>query len=91
MKIICLDYDETYTEFKQLCEFIISKQTELGYKVILCTMRYPEEKTDDLEYLEKRIQVYYSSRQGKQAYLESLGVHPSIWIDDCPRWIIHNG
>lgn len=91
MKIICPDYDQTYTDFKELCSLIIDKQTEFGYKVILCTMRYPEEASDDLDYLATRINVYYSSRQAKREYLASLDIYPDIWIDDCPEWIFRNG
>jgi len=43
MKLICIDYDGTYTDFKDLCDLIIDKQIDFGYKVIICTMRYPEE------------------------------------------------
>ena len=75
MKIICLDYDKTYTDFKELCDLIIDKQTEFSYKVILCTMRYPEEASDDLDYLATRINVYYSSRQAKREYLASLDIY----------------
>lgn len=91
MKIICLDYDKTYTDFKLLCDLIIDKQTEFDYKVILCTMRYPSESTDCLNELSKRIDVYYSSRQAKKDYLKNLEIYPNIWIDDCPEWIIRNG
>lgn len=91
MKIICLDYDATYTDFKNICDLIIDRQAEFGYKVILCTMRYPEEKGKELIDLEKRINVYYSSRQAKRAYLASLDIYPSIWIDDCPEWIFKDG
>lgn len=91
MKLICLDYDQTYTEFKSLCDLIIDKQSELGYKVILCTMRYPTETNEELEQLSKRINVYFSSRKAKMDYLSELDLIPDIWIDDCPRWIYVNG
>jgi len=91
MKIICLDYDQTYTDFKQLCNMIIDNQTKFGYKVILCTMRFPYETSDDLEKLSQRINVYYSSRVAKRTYLATFDIYPDIWIDDCPEWIIKNG
>ena len=91
MKIVCLDYDQTYTDFKELCNLIIDKQAEFGYKVILCTMRFPDEEGDDLFELKNRINVYYSSRQAKREYLASLDIYPDICIDDCPEWIFRNG
>lgn len=91
MKLICLDYDGTYTDFKSICDLIIDKQSDFGYKVILCTMRTPEETNDDLEALSKRINVYFSSRQAKADYLSNLDIIPDIWLDDCPRWIYQNG
>ena len=91
MKLICLDYDNTYTEFKSLCDMIIDKQSEFGYKVIMCTMRKPNETNEELEKLEKRINVHYSSRQAKRDFLKSIGIEPSIWIDDNPLWIYNDG
>ena len=91
MKIICLDYDKTYTDFKQVCDLIIDKQTEFGYKVILCTMRYPAESNEELDKLQKCINIYYSSRNAKKLYLYNLGVYPDIWIDDNPEWLYKDG
>lgn len=91
MKTVCIDYDQTYTAFKALCDLVIDKQTEFGYKAIMCTMRYPSETNDELEKLSSRINVYFSSRQAKKLYLHSLDIHPDIWIDDTPLWIYQNG
>lgn len=89
-KIICLDYDGTYTDFPELCNSIIRQGKNLGYDVILATMRTPEEEDSGLRMLSDTIRVIYTSRQAKQPYLENLGIYPDVWIDDQPKWILHN-
>jgi hypothetical protein len=86
-KIICLDYDGSYTEFPKLFDIIIEKSDELGYKVILATIRYPYEVDDFLKQLKEKIPVYYTSRTAKINFLNKLGIAPSLWIDDRPEWI----
>jgi hypothetical protein len=87
MKIICLDYDGTYTEFPYLMRMIIEYGNLHNIKVILATMRYPEEADIELKELQKTIDVYFTSRKAKGAFLHNLGILPDIWIDDNP-WFI---
>jgi FKBP-type peptidyl-prolyl cis-trans isomerase (trigger factor) len=47
MKIICLDYDGSYTEFSELFQMIMHKSSVFNYEVILCTMRYEHEIDDE--------------------------------------------
>ena len=90
-KIICLDYDGTYTDFSELFDLFIDKAKELGHKVILCTMRSEAEKDNSLVMLESKLdKVYYSNRRAKQSYLASLGVYPDIWIDDQPHFLFES-
>jgi len=88
MKTICLDYDGTYTEFPYLMHMIIEYGSKHNVKVILATMRYPEEIDDGLKELQKKIDVYFTSRKAKQNYLLLQGIKPDIWIDDNPKWIV---
>ena len=89
-KLICIDYDDTYTDFPELMETIIRRSQALGYEVILATMRYPDEEDSGLKMLAERINVIYTSRKAKKPYLELLGKYPDIWIDDNPKWIIQD-
>lgn len=91
MKIICLDYDGSYTDFPTLFDVIIDTATKQGHKVILATMRYEEEKDGVLKKLEKKLdKIYFTGRKAKQPYLASLGVYPDLWLDDNPRWILND-
>ena len=87
MKIICLDYDGSYTEFPELFDMIISESIGNNYKVIMTTMRYKEEADEVLKKLENRIDVYYTGRKAKGKYLLDLGIHVDLYIDDKPFWI----
>lgn len=88
MRTICLDYDGTYTVFPGLCEMILEFCEK--YEDITClmvTMRYPTEKTGTLQYLEKRIPVYYTGRKAKKYALAERGIHVDVWLDDSPHLI----
>lgn len=91
-KIICLDYDGTYTDFPELMDTIITRSKYLGYKVILATMRYPDEEDDGIKKLREKLDgVYFTDRCAKREYLaEHYSIFPDIWIDDNPAWIIMN-
>lgn len=92
MKIICIDYDGSYTEFPELFECIINKCKELKYSVICATMRYPYEEDEELKNLGKKIdKVIYTSRNAKLPFLLNLGIEPDLWIDDNPKWLLING
>lgn len=87
-KLICIDYDGTFTEAPDLFKYFILKAKELGYKVIACTMRYENEIDDGLQQLADIVdELYFSSRKAKQKYLADLQIYPQIWIDDMPEWI----
>lgn len=87
--IICLDYDGTYTHIKHMLDAIIEMSTD-NFKVVLCTMRHEYEKTEQLKMLENMIPVYYSGRKAKKPFLESLGLHVQVWIDDRPDFILND-
>lgn len=87
-KLICIDYDGTYTEAPKLFDYFITKAKELGYKVIGCTMRFEHEMDDGLQQLNRIVdKLYFSGRRAKKQYLEELKIYPQIWIDDMPEWI----
>lgn len=90
MTTICLDYDGSYESFPELFEAIIKKSHELGYTVILATMRSKDEEDGLLKKISTRIPVYYTARKAKAKYLEDRGIVPDIWIDDKPLWILRD-
>lgn len=87
-KLICIDYDGTYTEAPKLFDYFIIKAKELGYTVIGCTMRFDHEMDDGLQQLNRAVdKLYFSGRRAKKKYLAELKIYPQIWIDDMPEWI----
>lgn len=92
MKVACFDYDGTITADRTTMEGVMRLMAQAGWKVIVCTMRYdrPEEKDTDLERLAITYPVYFSGRMAKAVYLSKMGIHPTIWIDDTPAWIMCN-
>jgi len=90
MKTICLDYDGSYTAFPELFNMIINRRKELGYNVILATMRYPSEANDALRNIANEIDVYYTGRKAKKEFLEVQVVFPDLWLDACPYWILND-
>jgi len=90
-RIIAIDYDQTYTDFKEICNYIIENSEKYSYKVIICTFRYQEEINDELKNLEKEIEVYYTGRIAKQDFLSRKDIYPDLWIDDNPLYIFKNG
>jgi len=87
-KIICIDYDKTYTVMPELINCIIDKSKELSYTVILATMRYSEETCDELESLKNKLDgVYFTCREAKMLFLNKLDIYPDLWVDDNPAWL----
>ena len=90
-KIVCIDYDGTYTAMPDLLTTIVNKSKDLGYLVILATMRYEHEMEKELEILISIVdRVIFTGRKAKQPYLLAMGIEPTIWIDDQPRWLLHD-
>jgi len=85
--IIAIDHDGTYTEDPALWDKFILNCTERHHKVIMVTMRHPEELLPGP--LPAGITVIYTSRAAKAGYLAEMGIVPDIWIDDNPYWILN--
>ena len=86
--LICMDFDNTYTKDKTLFDSFIKFAQELGHEVICCTMRKEEEGEWIEETIGNYCKVYYSDRQAKKPYLESIDIFPDIWIEDKPEFIL---
>lgn len=82
--IIALDYDGTYTADPSLWDNFCADAKRSGHTVIVVTMRHKSEpiKVGELD-------VYYTGRSAKRAFVNALGIQPSIWIDDMPDFILH--
>lgn len=92
MKIICIDYDGSYTDFPELFDVIISTAKQQGHKVILATMRHQYEMDAGLKNIVKKhhIDVYFTGRKAKMVFMENKGISPDLWIDDKPQFLLHD-
>ena len=83
---IALDYDGTVTADPDLWIEFLKRASARNHRVAIVTMRSPEEPIDNpLVALAWR--VIYTSRQAKQAFLNSRGIRVDIWIDDQTHYI----
>lgn len=85
---IALDYDDTYTKDPELwLEFIRMCQAR-GHYVRVATMRCEWEKEDMDPRLIAEVLVDFCCGKAKKVTLAKRGLHPDIWIDDRPDWIV---
>jgi len=89
IKIISFDYDDTITADVDIFMHVMELFRDAGWRVIICTMRYPREETPLLEALHKEgFPIYYTGRKAKIKYLSDLRILPDVWVDDIPLYIL---
>lgn len=87
--LIALDYDGTITTNIPFWVNFIKLAEAAGYAVAIVTMRYPSEKSSmDQRILDACPWVITTERRAKKEFCALFGVHPAIWIDDNPFWIL---
>lgn len=91
-KIICVDYDGTLTAFGGVLIPMMMESRRQGARVIICTMRHPEEEDEGLSALRQDldVEIFYTGRKAKIPFLEALGIHPDLFIDDRPSWLFQD-
>lgn len=88
-KLLAIDYDDTYTLDPSLWDEFIRKARKKGHRVVIATMRYPEDKDGGIKKLEKKVnKVIFTCKQAKKPYLQKMNVFPDVWIDDKPQYIL---
>jgi hypothetical protein len=77
MAIFAIDYDKTYSEYKEEINFFIEALKNKNHTVILVTARNENKDPikDDLSAFD---QVYYTSGKAKASV-----VRADVWLDDC--------
>lgn len=87
--LIALDYDGTYTADPELWDAFIANAVERGHRVIIATMRYPNESAEVISNLANKVDgfVFTSRKAKKQEVRLQLKEDPDIWIDDNPDWL----
>lgn len=89
--LIALDYDNTYTRDPIFWDGMISLAKSRGHEVVVATMRSQAEGLQVEGALSSKVDcIIFTNRMAKKPYLERLGYFPSVWIDDCPFFILNN-
>jgi len=89
--IVCIDYDDTYTKFPELLNLIVDYCKNKNYRVILATMRSIQEEDDGLvKIMNKGVEIIYTNRKAKIPYLNAMRIFPDLYIDDNPKWLLHD-
>jgi len=83
MKIIALDYDDTYTADPGLWDAFIAMAKARGHMVVCVTFRRPDLPVGH----DMGIEVFYTSGRQKAEFMLEQDLLPSIWIDDLPHLI----
>lgn len=91
MAIISLDYDGTFTIDPDMWLAWVIMAKARGHIVYCITMRFPQEGSDIDQRLKDLVEVIYTSRAAKKAYVEQYhNISPDIWVDDNPIWVYNN-
>lgn len=91
---IALDYDGTYTCDPALWDLFIQNAQQRGHEVVVVTMRSVAECTELLEGMLRRnqleLKVFMTNRKAKAPFMDGLGLHVDVWIDDMPHFVIED-
>jgi hypothetical protein len=82
MKIISVDYDDTYTADPSLFSEFIEMAKRNGHYVIMVTSR--NENTSPITDV-SGIEIFYTNGRLKEDYMNEIGLTPNIWVDDSPQ------
>jgi len=90
--LIALDYDNTYTADPELWDSFITMSQGRGHRVIVATMRDEtlEGKIVKIDLGLKADDIIFTNRKAKKPFLAAMNIHPDIWIDDIPEFIVAN-
>lgn len=88
MKIISVDFDETYSSDPVLFGAFIDLAKARGHIVLCVTSRSPDYDNSDIQAAMKDIEIIYTNGKNKRQALIEQGVpEVDIWIDDMPEFI----
>jgi len=87
MKVVALDYDDTYTLAPELWVGLIRIMVGYGWKVVIVIYR-DSSSFSDMDLNIPHVSDYiFTSGRAKQKHCEDNGLKIDIWIDDNPEAI----
>lgn len=88
MKVIAVDFDDTYTADPDLFNAFIQLAKAKGHYVVCVTSRPPDFDNSDIERAMPGIEVIYTNgKQKREAAIEQGLPDVDIWVDDMPQYI----
>lgn len=81
---IALDYDGTYSADPEFWNGFIVSAHHRGHEVVCVTRRH------ESQAITMPCAVHYTDYWAKVPFVEQLGIKIDIWIDDEPKWLLHN-
>ena len=90
MKIIALDYDDTYTLAPSLWNGLIKVMHDYGWTIHIVTYRHSTAFSDMDREIPYVTDYIFTGGRAKQQYCEECGINIDVWIDDSPEAIIYN-
>lgn len=82
MKLIAVDYDNTYSDDPELFELFIKAAQERGHLVFIVTARAESQPVPV-----KSCEVFYTDGANKAPFMREHGLDIDIWVDDWPELI----
>ena len=86
--ILSLDFDDTYTRDPAFWDAFIVSAQKRGHTVYCVTMRTPEQGEQVRNTVGRLVKCFFTSMQGKSAYMWNQGIKIDVWIDDMPIAIV---
>ena len=89
MSIIAVDYDDTFTLSPKAFGRVITVMQNAGWKVICVTARpYSLFSLEEIMFaMPGDVDIFHTGYESKYEYMEALGIHVDVWVDDMPRFI----
>jgi hypothetical protein len=86
---IAIDHDDTFSADPHLFLHFIASARLRGHRVIMVTMRYPNQTGGMEEAIQcfDKSDIFFTGHNLKKPFMERQNIHVDIWIDDTPESI----
>lgn len=87
MRVLGVDYDETFSVHPEAWAESLTVLKRMSFKIIGVTFRNREEPITCPHYHGVCEEIVYTAGQAKHPTCLKLGLKVDIWIDDNPNWV----
>ena len=93
--IVAIDFDQTYTADREMWESVMETIKSHGHDIYCVTCREEWDTGSKqngipriMPYVDK---VFFTNGMAKIPFMQEIGYHVDIWIDDCPATVTGGG